>query len=384
MDQALYRETLNNCRFCVMCRHVCPVGNATAKEAGAPRGLALNIYAGEQGLMAVGSESHKNLIANCTLCGACYESCITQQNLPQVILAAREKNVAAGGACTEAVVVKNNIQTYGNPFGDNTRFARFNGGHISKTASVVLFPGCTALYKEHGIVASALKILDMAEVNYTMLAGMDCCAAPLKELGFNKEFSAHIEKLKRTIHDTGAKKVVTVCSTCAYWMNASFHELGKADDIEIINFADYFAGLMKGNGKITVKNQREMKIRVQSPCRMARNIGRFDPTVNLLRHIPGMAIDMFNAENLVDKTLRVPESLCCGGCGGTRFVDEATADSVASYQIDHIRQNVVEFDTLITTCSTCKDQLGRAAKGKDIEVMHIVELIASMMQKSSA
>jgi len=97
-----------------------------------------------------------------------------------------------------------------------------------------------------------------------------------------------------------------------------------------------------------------------------------------------MAIDMFNAENLVDKTLRVPESLCCGGCGGTRFVDAAMADTIASYQIEHIRQNVVEFDTLVTTCSTCKDQLGRAAKGKDIEVLHIAELIAPMMRKSRA
>ncbi len=363
----------------MMCRHVCPVGNATAKESGAPRGLALNIYANEQGLVAAGNESHKNLIANCTLCGACYESCITQQNLPEVILAAREKFVAAGGVCEEAAVVKNNFLKHGNPFGDKIQSERFNGGRVTKTASVAFFPGCTALYKEHNILESALKILNMADVNYTTLAGTDCCAAPLKELGFSKEFSAHAEKLMHIILDTGAKKVVTICPTCAYWMNASFREMGKTGTVEIVNFADYFADLIKENKKIMVKNQREMKIRVQSPCRMARSLGRFDPTTNLLRHIPGMAIDMFNAENLVDKTLRVPESLCCGGCGGTRFVDAAAADAVASYQIDHIRQNVLEFDTLVTTCSTCKDQLGRAAKDKNIEVLHIAELLASLL-----
>lgn len=379
MDQALYKETLNNCRFCVMCRHVCPVGNATAKESGAPRGLALNIFASEQGLSAIDDESHKNLIANCTLCGACYESCITQQNLPEVILAAREKAVAAGGVCEEAAAVKSNFLTYGNPFNDRIQPERFAGGRISKTAAVAFFPGCTALYKEHNIIESALKLLDMANVNYTMLAGADCCAAPLKELGFSKEFSAHAEKLTRIILDTGVKKIVTVCPTCAYWMNASFREMDKTGTVEIVNFPDYFADLSRENKKITVKNQRDMKIRVQSPCRMARSLGRFDPTINLLRHIPGMAIDMFNAENFVDKTLRVPESLCCGGCGGTRFVDAATADMVASYQIDHIRQNVIEFDTLVTTCSTCKDQLGRAAKEKNIEVLHIAELLASML-----
>jgi len=384
MDQALYYETLNNCRFCVMCRHVCPAGNATGREAAAPRGLALNIYAAERGLLAAGSEPHKNLIDNCTLCGACYESCVTQQNLPDVILAAREKAVAAGGACAEAVAVKNNIVTHGNPFGADVLSARFAGGRVTQTASVVFFPGCTALYKEHDVVASALKILDMAEADYTMLRGMDCCAAPLKELGFREEFSAHAEKLTKKIAGTGAKAVVTVCPTCAFWMNAALRETGKNDDVDVVNFTDYLAGLMKENGKITVKNHQERKIRVQSPCRMARSLGRFDPTVNLLRHIPGMAIDMFNAENLVDKTLRVPESLCCGGCGGTRFVDAAMADTIASYQIEHIRQNVVEFDTLVTTCSTCKDQLGRAAKGKDIEVLHIAELIAPMMRKSRA
>jgi heterodisulfide reductase subunit D len=378
MEQALYSQTLNNCRFCVMCRHVCPVGNATGKESAAPRGLALNIYAAEQGLAAVSRESHKHLIAGCTLCGACYESCITQQNLPEVILAARGKAVASGSVCAEAAAVKDSLLTYGNPFGENIE--RFNGGRVAAAASVVFFPGCTALYKEHNVAKAAIEIMDMAEVNYTMLTGMDCCAAPLMELGFSEEFSAHAEKLKRKIVDTGAKTVVTVCPTCAYWMNASFRKMGKPSDIEVLNFADYVAGLIKG-GKITVKNQREMKVRVQSPCRMARSLGRFDPTVNLLKHIPGMALDTFNAENLVDKSLRIPESLCCGGCGSTRFVDAASADAVASYQMEHISKNAFEFDTLVTTCSTCKDQLGRAAKGKNIEVLHIAELIAPILQK---
>jgi heterodisulfide reductase subunit D len=365
----------------VMCRHVCPVGNATGKEAAAPRGLALNIYAAEQGLAAVSGESHKHLVADCTLCGACYESCITQQNLPEVILAARKKAVASGSACAEAVAVKDNILTHGNPFGK--KIERFNGGRMASAASVVFFPGCTALYKEHNVVKSAIEIMDKAEVNYTMLTGMDCCAAPLMELGFREEFSAHAETLKRKIVDTGAKIVVTVCPTCAYWMNGSFRNMNKTCDIEVVNFADYLAGLVKSGGKITIKNDQKKKVRVQSPCRMARSLGRFDPTANFLKHIPGVALDTFNSENLVDKSLRIAESLCCGGCGATRFVDAGSADAVASYQIEHIRKNAFEFDTLVTTCSTCKDQLGRAAKGKDIGVLHIAELIAPMVQKIS-
>ena len=62
-------------------------------------------------------------------------------------------------------------------------------------------------------------------------------------------------------------------------------------------------------------------------------------------------------------------------------MDAKTADSVASFQVDHMIKNTVDFDMLVTTCSTCKNQLEKAAKDKNIEVLHLSELVAQMIQK---
>ena len=43
-------KTVNACRFCWMCRHICPVGLATGKESNTPRAKALMISMTEKGI----------------------------------------------------------------------------------------------------------------------------------------------------------------------------------------------------------------------------------------------------------------------------------------------------------------------------------------------
>jgi Fe-S oxidoreductase len=44
-------ETMENCRFCLMCRHVAPVGHVTHQEALTPHGVALTIASEKRGLI---------------------------------------------------------------------------------------------------------------------------------------------------------------------------------------------------------------------------------------------------------------------------------------------------------------------------------------------
>ena len=69
------KNIIDNCRFCWMCRHVCPIGNATGQERNTARARALGCS-----MVVRKSEDVSTVIDNiyeCALCGACTNNCVT-------------------------------------------------------------------------------------------------------------------------------------------------------------------------------------------------------------------------------------------------------------------------------------------------------------------
>ena len=69
------KNIIDNCRFCWMCRHVCPIGNATGLERNTARARAMGAS-----LVARGATELKEIAENiyeCTLCGGCMTDCVT-------------------------------------------------------------------------------------------------------------------------------------------------------------------------------------------------------------------------------------------------------------------------------------------------------------------
>ena len=63
-------EHLDACRFCWMCRHICPIGNATGQERNTARARALGLSLVARGAVEY-SEDIINNVYECALCGAC-------------------------------------------------------------------------------------------------------------------------------------------------------------------------------------------------------------------------------------------------------------------------------------------------------------------------
>ena len=67
-------ETIDACRFCFMCRHVCTMGLATGWESDTPRGRSLVLFKVLRGH----TEYNDDLVASiyrCCLCGMCQAWC---------------------------------------------------------------------------------------------------------------------------------------------------------------------------------------------------------------------------------------------------------------------------------------------------------------------
>jgi Fe-S oxidoreductase len=115
MSQTNVLDTTENCRYCLMCRHLCPVGNITHNEALTPHGWAQMIAAEKRGLMEW-SEQSVDALYMCADCGTCESHCVTDQPLPNAIAAARSNLVETGLAPASVKQVAERLSSSPNLF----------------------------------------------------------------------------------------------------------------------------------------------------------------------------------------------------------------------------------------------------------------------------
>mgnify|MGYP001826442234 FL=1 len=83
-----YMETLENCRFCLMCRHVAPVGLVTDLETLTPHGIALIATSQQRGLIDWDEETI-GVIYSEPDGGNCRAHCVFDQPHPEAVAALR-------------------------------------------------------------------------------------------------------------------------------------------------------------------------------------------------------------------------------------------------------------------------------------------------------
>ena len=109
-------EATEGCRYCWMCRHVCPVGHVTHRETYTPHAWALTIESVARGQLTWNRETVDVLYA-CADCGLCRAHCVTDRPLPDAIAAARTEITGAGLAAPIVYEIEEKLQSAGNPYG---------------------------------------------------------------------------------------------------------------------------------------------------------------------------------------------------------------------------------------------------------------------------
>ncbi len=136
-----------------MCRHVCPVGRTTKREANTPHGWALLLASVDRGQMQWNSDSIDTLY-ECADCGLCQSFCVTDQPLPLAIVSGRT-DLAARGAAPESVVnLEAKLKRWSNPY------AEIAPALTRGTTPTVLFVGAAAQHLRPQTIIAARKLLD--------------------------------------------------------------------------------------------------------------------------------------------------------------------------------------------------------------------------------
>lgn len=153
---------VENCRYCLMCRHNCPVGHVTRLETLTPHGWGLLIASEQRGLVQWNAETI-DILYQCADCGNCRSHCVTDQPLPEAIAAARATIVAQGLAPSAVSQLSHHLQQWENPYQAQPPQP------IQQQGEVALFVGDEAVYLWPSAVAAAVQLLQTAGVQPVLI-----------------------------------------------------------------------------------------------------------------------------------------------------------------------------------------------------------------------
>ena len=156
------KQHVDSCRFCWMCHHICPIGNATGHERSTPRARALGISLVNRGAIEL-CEIRDN-IYECAGCGACVHDCTTGWD-PVMFTGEVRLQAALEDALPAYInkMVDNCLET-GNAYGKTAMCETLTAAIAAHSAptDTLLYLGVDARYMACKQALKAIRVLEKA------------------------------------------------------------------------------------------------------------------------------------------------------------------------------------------------------------------------------
>lgn len=351
------KQHVDSCRFCWMCHHICPVGNATGQERNTARARALGISLVNRDAIEL-SEIMDN-IYECACCGGCVKECVTGWDPVMFTKEARLQAAMEGMLPAYINVLVDNCIEKGNAYGITEIDAALKekiAAHKEKT-DILLFLGVDAIYKAPASAVNAIKVLEKAGVNFTVLEKEPASGAQLEYLisaaNETKETMAACAKELNKF-----SSVVVYDPQDAKVFKREYKEWDIAVSAEIKTFTAFVAGLVK-DGALKAVNSGK-RVVFQDPFQLARDLGETEE-----------AREIINAYAVCD------EMLCSGKdtmWAGNILMAEWIPDVMKRVAEDRMNNaRGVNADTIVT--ASVSEYTALKSVEKDIKVISIEELI---------
>lgn len=240
------KKIADSCRFCWMCRHICPIGNATGQERNTARARSLGVS-----LVVRGATELKEIADNiyeCTLCGACTNNCMTGWD-PKVFIQEVKTEIVLNGETPDYIVklLEKYAQT-GNVYG--VEACKCLDSLYNTDGETALFVGQDALYRSPESVKNAVALLNKAGVNVSLDKNQDSGSA----LWFLTGKTAETQNVAKACAEmlNKYKTVVVYDPVDLKLMLHEYKEWGIEITAKVVGFNEYLLSLIE-SGKINVK-----------------------------------------------------------------------------------------------------------------------------------
>ena len=264
------KEHMDACRFCWMCRHICPIGNATGLERNTARARAFGLSMVSRDAVEYSDDIISN-VYECALCGACVKECVTGWD-PVMFTKEARLGAALEGKLPEYIMTMvSNVVQKGNVYGEEVKVSAM------PESDTLLFLGEFARVK--GGYENAIELLKRAGVSFTVLADEPNSGYSMDfMIGAAAETKSVMESCAKTL--SKYKKVICYNPADAKVMLREYKEWGINLTAEVVTFTSFVAELVK-NGKLSVKKS-DLTFTPQDSAILSRDLEETEPMREIL------------------------------------------------------------------------------------------------------
>ncbi len=290
------KQHVESCRFCWMCHHICPIGNATGHERCTPRARALGISLVNRDAIAL--EEIMDNIYECAGCSACVHDCITGWD-PVMFTKEVRLEAALDGKLPSYIneLVSNCLQT-GNAYGKNSicdKLATLIATHVNKT-DILFVLGADTRYMACTQGVKAIQVLDKAGVRFTTLADEPATGAQMDYLvGAAEDTKEQMNAFAKIANEY--KTVVVYAPEDVKAIKRTYAEYGIEVTAKIVTYTAFVAELVKC-GRLSAK-QSGKRVVFQDHFVLSRDLGETEEAREIVKAYAQLDEMLLNCEETV-------------------------------------------------------------------------------------
>lgn len=401
-DSEQWREEIEKCHACGLCRGACPINRILPEEIASPRAKATllrGITSGELSSSLLSAPDFKDILELCFNCKSCRVECPTEADIPLLCLIAKENFVRKRGspfsqrlledlhllgsasnvvpnlsvlflktsvgksllAFALGIDKRRAIPNLSVPIFERRRLSPRKGKR-----KVVYFYGCYVnFYNAENEGLSVIRILQKNDIE-VILPPQRCCGLPSISTGDAKAVKKDMAYNLKWLYDAvkAGHDIITSCPSCGLALKEDYPRILDTREARIVAQKTYdineYLWMLFDEGNLNTNFKSSTKnIAFHMPCHLiAQGIGELQEWMVSL--IPGISI------------MKVDDS-CCGMAGtyGLKAKNYDLSMEIGKALFREIK--TASPDYVVTSCGACKTQIEGATSFK---VAHPIHLLA--------
>ena len=351
------KQHIDSCRFCWMCHHICPIGNATGQERNTARARALGISLVNREAIDL-SEIVDN-VYECATCGACVRECVTGWDPVMFTKETRLQAALDGKLPSYIAQLVENCLTAGNAYGKtevSEELAAAIAAHSAKTETL-LYLGADAVYMAADQAIKAIRVLEKAGVEFTLLAKEPASGAQLDFLiGAANETKQQMSECAAAFN--GYKTVVVYDPADAKTIKQTYGEYGVETSAKVVTYTSFVAALVREN-KLALERS-EKTVVFHDPYQLSRDLGETEEAREIIMNCAVLGEMLLNRE----------ETVWAGNILMAQYIPEVIK-KVAARRIFNAK--TIGMDTIVT--ASVSEYVSLKAAAEDVQILSLEDLI---------
>lgn len=353
--------TTENCRYCLMCRHTCPVGHVTRKETLSPHGWGLTIASLKRGLLPWDEEA-ADVIYSCADCGSCRSHCVTDQPLPTAIAAARAELVGRDLAPAVVYEIDAALKAWGNPYVEQAPQSVLDQGEVA------LFAGDEAHHLWPSALEAARTLLRVVGIEPVLIGVGRNSGYLASSLGLPDTAAALVRETLEELEATGATRMLVLTPGDYYTFSQLAGErlgIPWPEEVALKELIPYLAEKMEAKHLSLAREEEGPATAYVDPTHSVRVNSRYEAPRKLLSAVASSpTLELFWREDRAHP---------CGNVA-LQFTQPHIADHLTFARLDDALQRGAR--RVVTEDPGCLVHLRRHAGRFGLEVRGLYELLA--------